>query len=57
MLEGLFALMDANPSLKLIQRMGSRPDPIDLEVEKDAVALFQMADELYTHERYAVRPD
>src|ERR1051325_10459616 len=24
------ALMDANPKVKLIQRMGSRPDPIDL---------------------------
>jgi phosphoglycerate dehydrogenase-like enzyme len=28
------ALMDANPKLKLIQRMGSRPDPIDLAAAK-----------------------
>jgi len=28
------ALMDANPRLKLIQRMGSRPDPIDLAAAK-----------------------
>jgi phosphoglycerate dehydrogenase-like enzyme len=28
------ALMDANPRLKLIQRMGARPDPIDLAAAK-----------------------
>jgi len=45
-----------NPKVESMQRV-SQPDPIDLEVEKDAVALFQMADELYTQERYAVRLD
>ena len=30
------------------------PDAVDLELEKDATALFQTADELYTHERYRV---
>ena len=45
-----------NPKVASMQRV-SQPDPIDLEVEKDAVALFQMADELYTQERYAVRLD
>jgi len=43
-----------NPKAESMQRV-SHPDAVDLEVEKDAVALFQMADELYTHERYAVR--
>ena len=28
------ALMDANPKLKLIQRMGARPDPVDLAAAK-----------------------
>jgi phosphoglycerate dehydrogenase-like enzyme len=28
------ALMDANPKLKLVQRMGARPDPIDLAAAK-----------------------
>ncbi|WP_160164647.1 LTA synthase family protein [Pedosphaera parvula] len=31
------------------------PDAADLEIEKDAMALYQSADELYTHERYRVQ--
>jgi arylsulfatase A-like enzyme len=42
-----------NPKTESMQRI-SQPDAVDGEVEKDAVALFQMADELYTRERYAV---
>jgi len=42
-----------NPKTESMQRI-SHPDAVDRDVEKDAVALFQMADDLYTHERYAV---
>jgi phosphoglycerol transferase MdoB-like AlkP superfamily enzyme len=31
------------------------PDAIDLEMEKDATAIYQTADDLYTHERYRVQ--
>ena len=30
------------------------PDAADLEQEKDTIALFQVADDLYTHERYRI---
>src|SRR5207248_2896634 len=42
-----------NPKAESMHRMPG-PDDIDLEVEKDATALYQMADELYTRERFAV---
>lgn len=47
-----------DPKKEEIQRV-KQPDAVDLEVEQDAMALFQTADELYTHERYRVqeRPD
>src|SRR5262249_42928269 len=43
-----------NPKLENMQR-ASRPDDADLELERDATALFQMADELYMQEKYAIR--
>jgi len=43
-----------NPKAESMQR-AAQPDATDLELEKDAIALFQMADELYMHERYAVQ--
>jgi hypothetical protein len=33
----------------------AQPDAIDLEMEKDATAIYQTADDLYTHERYRVQ--
>jgi len=30
-------------------------DGVDYELEKDAIALFQTADDLYTHEQYRVK--
>jgi phosphoglycerol transferase MdoB-like AlkP superfamily enzyme len=33
----------------------NQPDAIDLEMEKDTTALYQMADDLYTHEHYRVQ--
>jgi arylsulfatase A-like enzyme len=32
------------------------PSNADLELEKDAIAMFQVADDLYTHERYRIDP-
>jgi hypothetical protein len=43
-----------NPKAEGLQRI-AHPEPADLELEKDAMALYQMADELYTSRRYAVR--
>ena len=31
-----------------------QPSDADLELEKDAVAIYQVADELYTHKRYRI---
>jgi phosphoglycerol transferase MdoB-like AlkP superfamily enzyme len=33
----------------------AKPDAIDLEMEKDVAAIYQMADDLYMHERYRVQ--
>lgn len=33
------------------------PDATDLELEKDATAIYQTADDLYTHEKYRVTKD
>jgi phosphoglycerol transferase MdoB-like AlkP superfamily enzyme len=43
-----------NPKAEGLQRI-AHPEPADLELEKDAMALYQMADVLYTSRRYAVR--
>jgi len=43
-----------NPKVESIRRV-SQPDALDVELEKDATSLFQMADEAYTHGRYNVR--
>lgn len=43
-----------NPKAEGLQRI-AQPEPADLELEKDAMALYQMADELYTSRHYAVR--
>jgi hypothetical protein len=43
-----------NPKAEGLQRV-SHPEPADVELEKDAMALYQMADELYTTRRYAVQ--
>lgn len=44
-----------NPKTENMRRV-SQPDATDLELEKDATALFQEADDLYTHEGYRVQP-
>jgi len=35
----------------------AQPDSVDLELEKDAVALFQTADDLYMRRRYCLQPE
>jgi hypothetical protein len=30
-------------------------DTVDYELERDGIALFQTADELYTHQRYRIK--
>ncbi len=42
-----------NPKAESMRRI-SAPDSLDLELKQDAISLFQMADDLYTHEKYAV---
>jgi hypothetical protein len=32
------------------------PTDADRELEKDAIAIYQVADDLYTHRRYAIDP-
>jgi arylsulfatase A-like enzyme len=44
-----------NPKQAEIQRVVS-PTEADLEVERDAEALFQVADELYINRRYRIDP-
>lgn len=44
-----------NPRSEQFARV-ARPDERDLELERDAIALYQAADDLYIHERYRVRP-
>lgn len=34
----------------------SAPGPADLELEKDATALYQVADELYIQQRFRIEP-
>jgi phosphoglycerol transferase MdoB-like AlkP superfamily enzyme len=34
-----------------------QPTPLDLDLEKDATALFQIADDLYIHRRYRIDPN
>ena len=43
-----------NPKTGKLQPV-TAPDPADLELEQDATAVFQTADDLYTHERYRVQ--
>ncbi|MDB6018735.1 MAG: sulfatase [Pedosphaera sp.] len=43
-----------NPKTENMHRM-TQPDAAALELEKDATALFQTADDLYMHERYRVQ--
>ncbi|MDB6067546.1 MAG: sulfatase [Pedosphaera sp.] len=44
-----------NPKTEDMRRV-LEPDAADLELQKDAMALFQTADELYIHEHYRVQP-
>jgi phosphoglycerol transferase MdoB-like AlkP superfamily enzyme len=44
---------EGNPKVENIKRM-SRPEDTDLEVEKDAIAIYQVADDLYTHQLYRI---
>jgi len=44
-----------NPKLEEMRRVREL-DTTDYELERDAIALFQTADELYMHEQYLVRP-
>jgi phosphoglycerol transferase MdoB-like AlkP superfamily enzyme len=43
-----------DPKTEGMQKI-KNPDATDLEIEKDAMALYQMADDLYTHEHYRVQ--
>ena len=40
-----------DPKLTELTRL-SPPGPEELEIENDAIALFQVADDLYVHRRY-----
>ncbi len=42
-----------NPKVEELRRIKD-PDATDLELERDATAMYQVADELYMHERYRV---
>ncbi len=44
-----------NPKTEDIRPV-KQPDAADLELEKDATAVYQTADDLYMHERYRVTP-
>ena len=43
-----------NPKTGQLRRQ-SQPDAADLELERDATALYQTADDLYMHEHYRVQ--
>ena len=38
-------------------KLARNPDEIDRQLQLDATALFQVADDLYMHQRYRVDPD
>ena len=38
-------------------KLARNPDEIDRQLQQDATALFQVADDLYMHQRYRVDPD
>jgi len=43
-----------NPKAEEMHRVRDL-DPVDYELERDAIALFQVADDLYTHQQYRVK--
>lgn len=45
-----------NPKLVEPERI-LKPTDADLEIEKDAISIYQVADDLYTHQRYHLDPN
>ena len=47
---------EGNPKLVELNLL-SQPTEADREIEKDTIALYQVADDLYTHQRYRLEGD